>query len=180
MKIGKVLRRVNAWFDRKTDEQSRQLARQTSRRSFLGRLGTGIVAMSALPLLPVLRAFGADEPEEMGDPKSCDYWRYCAISGNLCTCCGGTLSSCPPGSKPSPITWVGTCHNPANDKDYLISYNDCCGAAACTRCSCHRSEREKPLYYPSRNSAITWCFGIESRSYHCTMAMVIGDASTPG
>jgi len=180
VKVGKMLRRVNAWFDRKSGEQSRRLARQTSRRSFLGRLGTGIVGMSVLPLLPVLRAFGADEVDELGDPKSCDYWRYCAVSGNLCACCGGSLTSCPPGSEPSPITWVGTCHNHANDRDYLISYNDCCGKAACNRCSCHRAEREKPLYYPSRHASITWCFGIENRSYHCTMAMVIGEASTPG
>ena len=177
MSSRKLLRRVYAWFDRKTGEGSRQLARRISRRSFLGRLGAGIVGMSALPLLPVVRAFGADELDELGDPKSCDYWRYCAISGTLCSCCGGTETSCPPGAEPSAITWIGTCRNPVDDKDYLISYNDCCGKAACTRCDCHRSEREKPLYFPSRKSGITWCFGTESRSYHCTMALVIGDAS---
>ena len=174
-----LLQRINAWLDRKTGQQSRRLARQTSRRSFLGRLGSGIVGMSALPLLPVLRAFGADEADELGDPESCDYWRYCAISGTLCTCCGGPLTSCPPGAEPSPITWVGTCHNPADDRNYLISYNDCCGKAVCSRCDCHRTERETPLYFPSRHSSITWCFGLEteSRSYHCTMALVLGEAS---
>jgi methylamine dehydrogenase light chain len=175
--FGNLLERINASLDRKTGEHSRQLARQTSRRSFLGRLGTGIVGMSALPLLPVLRAFGADEVDELGDPKSCDYWRYCAVSGTLCACCGGTLTSCPPGAELSPITWVGTCHNPADDRDYLISYNDCCGKAVCSRCDCHRTEREKPLYSPSRHASITWCFGTESRSYHCTMALVIGEAN---
>ncbi len=172
-----LLKRIIAWFDQKTGDGSRHLARQTSRRSFLGRLGTGIVSMSALPLLPVVRAFGADTPAELGDPKSCDYWRYCAISGTLCTCCGGSEKSCPPGSEPSTIHWVGTCHNPAEDKDYLIAYNDCCGKAMCRRCSCHRTERERPIYYPSRHASITWCFGSESRAYHCTMAVVIGDAS---
>jgi len=174
---GNLLQSINAWVDQKTGDGSRHLARQTSRRSFLGRLGTGIVGMSALPLLPVVRAFGADELDELGDPKSCDYWRYCAISGTLCTCCGGTERSCPPGSEPSTIHWVGTCHNPVDDKDYLIAYNDCCGKAVCSRCECHRTEREKPLYFPSRHSSITWCFGSESRSYHCTMALVIGEAS---
>ena len=177
MSFGNLLERINAWLDRNTGEHRRQLARQTSRRSFLGRLGTGIVGMSALPLLPVLRAFGADEVDELGDPRSCDYWRYCAISGTLCACCGGTHTSCPPGAELSPITWVGTCHNPADDRDYLISYNDCCSKAVCSRCNCHRTEGEKPLYSPSRHASITWCFGTESRSYHCTMALVIGEAS---
>ena len=176
MSSGNLLQEINAWFDKKAVDASRHLARQTSRRSFLGRLGTGIVGMSAFPLLPVVRAFGADAPDELGDPKSCDYWRYCAISGTLCTCCGGTERSCPPGSEPSTVHWVGTCHNPADDKDYLIAYNDCCGKSMCERCGCHRTEREKPLYFPSRHASITWCFGSKSRSYHCTMALVIGEA----
>ena len=170
-------RRINTWFDRKSGEQSRRLARQTSRRSFLGRLGTGIVGMNVLPLLPVLRAFGADDVDELGDPKSCDYWRYCAVSGNLCACCGGSLTSCPPGSEPSPITWVGTCHNPANDRDYLISYNDCCGKSSCQRCGCHNTERDRPVYFPPNSGSILWCFGTEARSYHCTVAVVLGEAT---
>src|SRR5699024_11783589 len=49
--------------------------------------------------------------------RSCDYWRYCGVDGFLCTCCGGTATSCPPGAEPSPIAWVGTCHNPKDGKD---------------------------------------------------------------
>ena len=178
MKAENFLHRINAWLDKKTGEGSRRLARDTSRRSFLGKLGAGIVGMSTIPLLPVLRAFAADEIEELGDPKSCDYWRYCAISGSLCTCCGGSETSCPPGSEPATVHWVGTCHNPVDDKDYLISYKDCCGKTMCNRCACHRTEREKPIYYPSRHASITWCFGAQSRSYHCTMALVIGTADS--
>ncbi|SVD03038.1 uncharacterized protein METZ01_LOCUS355892, partial [marine metagenome] len=175
-----LLQKISGWLDGKTGEQSRQLARQTSRRSFLGRLGTGIVGASALPLLPILRAFGDDAAgESTEDARSCDYWRYCALSGNLCSCCGGSVTSCPPGAELSPITWVGTCRNPVDDNYYLISYNDGCGKAACSRCSCHRTEREKPLYFPSRNSAITWCFGETSRSYHCTIALVLGESKSP-
>ena len=171
----KGLHRINAWLDRKTGEGSRYLAKRTSRRSFLGRLGTGVVGMSLLPLLPVVRAFGADAPDELGDPKSCDYWRYCAVGGSLCSCCGGTERSCPPGTEPSSVHWVGTCHNPVDGKDYLIAYNDCCGKAMCRRCECYRTEREKPIYFPGRSAAITWCFGSKTRSYHCTMALVIGE-----
>ena len=174
MTSGKLLRGINAWLDQKTDQGSRQLARRTSRRSFLGKLGAGIVGISALPLLPVERAFSADE---LGDPKSCGYWRYCAISGFLCSCCGGPASTCPPGSEPSAVSWIGTCRNPVDDKDYLISYKDCCGTATCRRCDCHRSEGEKPLYFPSRNSSLTWCFGTDTRAYHCSLGVVIGQAN---
>ena len=176
MKPEDMLQSIEAWVDQKANAGSRHLARQTSRRSFLGRLGTGIVGMSALPLLPVERAFGADAPAEMGDPRTCDYWRYCAISGSLCSCCGGSERTCPPGSEVASVHWIGTCHNPVDDKDYLIAYMDCCGKATCARCDCHRTEREKPLYFPSRHASITWCFGAKSRAYHCTMALVVGTA----
>lgn len=157
---------------------SRQLAKRSSRRRFIGRLGAFLVGASALPLLPVSRANAESGLPEMGDPQSCDYWRYCALGGTLCTCCGGSLTTCPPGAEPSPISWVGTCHNPVDDKDYLISYNDCCGKATCTRCFCHRAERDLPVYSPSKANDILWCFGTESREYHCTVAVVLGEAST--
>ena len=176
MTITHWLRSAAALLDNAAGSGSRVLARRTSRRGFLGKLGAGIAGVATLPLLPVVRAFAADEFPDSGDPQACDYWRYCALSGNLCSCCGGTATSCPPGTQSSAITWVGTCHNPVDDRDYLISYNDCCGKAACDRCSCHGSEREKPLYFPSKNASVTWCFGAEDRSYHCTTALVIADS----
>ena len=154
---------------------SRDIAKRTSRRRFIGRLGAMLVGASALPLLPVSRSH-AQGPAEVGDPQSCDYWRYCALGGSLCTCCGGSVTTCPPGAEPSPISWIGTCHNPADGKDYLISYNDCCGKATCSRCWCHRSERDMPVYAPAKANDILWCFGTESRTYHCTVAIVVGEA----
>ena len=162
-------------FDDVARRSSRSVARHTSRRRFLGRLGALLVGASGLPLLPVARA-NADRPAELGDPQSCDYWRYCALGGSLCTCCGGSVTTCPPGAEPSPISWIGTCHNPADDKHYLISYNDCCGKATCSRCWCHRSERDLPVYSPAKANDILWCFGTESRTYHCTVAIVVGEA----
>jgi len=176
----KLMDRALEWLDRTTNHGSRMLARRTSRRGFIARFGTAIAGATLLPLLPVARAFAAEKLDEAGDPRSCDYWRYCALDGLLCSCCGGTHTSCPPGAEPSPITWVGTCRNPVDDKDYLISYNDCCGKSSCNRCDCHNTEREKPVYFPSKAGAVLWCFGTESRAYHCTVAVVLGEASQEG
>jgi methylamine dehydrogenase light chain len=145
-----------------------------------------VLGGSALPLLPVARAQqgprvqapgepDVDTPE--GDPASCDYWRHCAIDGSACACCGGSASSCPPGTEVSPVTWVGTCRNPADGKDYLISYNDCCGKTFCGRCLCNRNEGERPEYHWYRNNDINWCAGASSQVYHCSIAVVLGQAS---
>ena len=96
------------WIDRTAREQTLRLARKISRRNFLSRLGMMLAGAATLPLLPVSRSFAQESLQEIGDPKSCDYWRYCALGGTLCTCCGGTITTCPPGAEPSPITWVGT------------------------------------------------------------------------
>ena len=164
------------WLDLSASNSTRKLARRSSRRGFIGQLGAIAAGAAALPLLPVARSFAQETLQEIGDPTSCDYWRYCAIGGRLCSCCGGTKSTCPPGTEASPITWVGTCRNPVDDKDYLISYNDCCGKAVCSRCGCHNSERDRPMYYMSKSSNILWCFGTDSRAYNCTVAAVLGEA----
>lgn len=166
------------WLDARTKGLVQQFAAHTSRRGFLGRLGAAIVGVGALPLLPVSRAVAAESYSEVGDPQSCEYWRYCALGGTLCSCCGGSMNSCPPGAEPSPITWIGTCANPADGKHYLISYNDCCGKAMCNRCYCHNTERDKPVYFPSKSNDVLWCFGTKSHSYHCTVGIVMGEAGS--
>jgi methylamine dehydrogenase light chain len=166
----------------------RKFAGQTSRRSMLTRLGATIVAAPVFPLLPVSRAQAA-KPERSAEAKTgfarnaqtkddtkCDYWRYCAIDGSLCTCCGGGVSSCPPGSEPSPVSWVGTCINPDDGNAYLIAYRDCCGKATCGQCGCDNSDRETPLYVPQLNNNIIWCFGTKSMEYHCSTGVLVGKA----
>lgn len=162
------------WFDRFAQQYSTRLARATSRRSVLARLSAMVGSAVTLPLLPVLRASAAETVAVNDDPQSCDYWRYCAIDGFLCSCCGGSYSSCPPGTERSPVTWVGTCKNPQDGKDYIISYNDCCGKSTCGRCLCNRNEGDKPVYSPAKSNDILWCFGTQSHAYHCSTAMVIG------
>ena len=161
---------------------ARDLARRSSRRGFLARLGTLLLGGAGLPLLPVARAqaAGASEPDPTtpeGDPRSCEYWRYCAIDGFLSSCCGGTHTSCPPGTEMSPITWIGTCRNPVDGVEYIISYNDCCGKSICGQCVCMRHEGDRPIYYTPRSNDINWCMGEVGTIYNSTVAIVIGRAT---
>lgn len=182
-----------AIFDRITEQATRRLARGTSRRSLLTTLGAALVGASGLPLLPVARAAGTHgdgpgngypgvlpqstgNPQDPGDPTSCDYWRYCAIDGFLCSCCGGTQNTCPPGTEMSPITWIGTCRNPADNRNYIISYNDCCGKTSCGRCLCNRNESDKPMARAQDNNDTNWCLGTESTIYNCSTGVIIGVA----
>jgi methylamine dehydrogenase light chain len=164
-------------IDRFFEKSSRSLAQHTSRRSLLAALGKVLTGAALMPLLPVDRSFGAAPAKPASDdPQSCDYWKYCAVDGFLCSCCGGSSSSCPPGTMPSPITWIGTCHNPADERDYIISYNDCCGKVSCGNCECNRNEREKPMYRPSRNNDLNWCMANADSNYHCSVSVVLGVA----
>lgn len=131
-------------------------------------------AAVAYPLLPVGRA-SAQGGASSDDPARCDYWRHCAIDGYLCGCCGGSATTCPPGTSVSPITWVGTCRNPADGRDYIISYNDCCGRHGCGRCYCHRNEGDTPAYQPSTSNDIQWCAGSPADVvYNCSLAVIVG------
>jgi methylamine dehydrogenase light chain len=175
---------IDRWFAGLT----RGVARRSSRRSFLARVATVVLGGAALPLLPVARAHGAPrapkpgEPDPgtaIGNPGDCQYWRHCAIDGFLCDCCGGSQHACPPGTTQSPVTWIGTCRNPADGKDYIISYNDCCGKNICGLCFCHRNEGDKPIYFPARSNDINWCYGGTSVVYNCSTAIVLGIATEP-
>jgi methylamine dehydrogenase light chain len=165
-------------LDRLVESSSRQLARLSSRRSLIATLGRMLVGAALVPLLPVDRAARAatPAPSQVQDPQSCDYWRYCAIDGFLCSCCGGSSTSCPPGTAASPITWIGTCHNPADKRDYIVSYNDCCGKTSCGNCTCNRNEQEKPMYRPSRNNDLNWCMANADSNYHCSVSVILGVA----
>ncbi|WP_373020000.1 methylamine dehydrogenase light chain [Thiomicrorhabdus sp.] len=168
-------------LDKRTEDMSRKVAQTSGRRSFLAKAGAAMLGTAMLPVLPFDRNFGMAyaEEEEKADPNdqhSCDYWRYCAIDGTLCNECGGTLTSCPPGAEASKVSWVGTCHNPNDGKDYLVSYNDCCGKAICNGTECVISERERPGYRMGLHNDINWCMANSSQGYHCTVAILVGIA----
>jgi methylamine dehydrogenase light chain len=168
-------------FDRFFENSARGIAQRSSRRGLLKGLGTALLGAAAIPLLPVARGqTPSDEPkqpkhpQDEGDPASCDYWRYCAVDGFLCECCGGSYNSCPPGMQMSAITWIGTCRNPVDGRSYVISYNDCCGATQCATCLCQRDVRDRPLYRPDKSNDVNWCLGMSSSVYHCSTAIVVG------
>lgn len=163
-------------YDSLIERLSRTLAKTTSRRSVLRSLGTLLIGASTLPLLPVAR--GQNAVKEEGDPATCEYWRHCAIDGFVCACCGGSVTTCPPGTEPAPITWVGTCRNAVDGTDYIISYNDCCGKGPCGRCLCNRNEGDRPLYRPQLANDYNWCVGSKSDlPYHCTVSRIVGVAN---
>ena len=179
-------------LDKFSEKMTRRVARATSRRSLLTLIGGALTGAAVIPVLPVSRAQaqghghgGGGDPiapqttgnlQDPGDQTQCDYWRYCAIDGFLCSCCGGTASSCPPGTEMSPITWIGTCLNPADNRAYIISYNDCCGKSSCGRCLCNRDERDRPMVRPQANNDINWCLGTSSAVYNCSTAVILGVA----
>jgi len=170
------------WLDAFAENSARAMARRTTRRGILGGLGGFLVGAAALPLLPVARgaeSAGSSQSTDPGDPSTCEYWRHCAIDGYLCSCCGGSQSQCPPGTDMSPITWIGTCHNPGDGKDYAISYNDCCGKASCGRCFCNRNEGDTPLYRSGQSNDFNWCSGDSTANipYHCSTARIVGAAN---
>jgi methylamine dehydrogenase light chain len=172
-------------FDRLMERLSRRTAQRSSRRGFLALCGGWLIAASSLPLLPVARPAQGAEPKkrfasafaneaQTPDPTQGNYWRYCASDGYMCACCGGGPHTCPPGTTPSPSSWVGTCINPEDGKTYLIAYRDCCGKDSCGRCACGNLEGEMPEYRPQLNSDIVWCFGAASMVYHCSSAGLVG------
>ncbi len=164
-------------FDKTLERFARGVAQRTSRRGVLTRIGLLMFGASVVPLLPIGRAAAA--PQDPGNKTSCDYWRYCALDGFLCSCCGGSPSQCPPGTEMSALTWIGTCTNPADNRKYIISYNDCCGASSCGRCICNTNMGDRPPVRPQSNNDTNWCVGSTSTVVNCTTAIIIGVATPP-
>jgi methylamine dehydrogenase light chain len=161
-------------MDHLIERFSRELAKRTSRRSALGFLGKLLLGSAVVPLLPVHRVKAAEHAGKDGNPLSCDYWRYCGLDGFLCGCCGGSATECAPGTMMSPTSWVGTCHNPSDGKDYIIAYRDCCGKDFCNRCYCQNNTGDLPVYRTQLDNTVYWCFGSQSYFVNCTTAVSLG------
>jgi methylamine dehydrogenase light chain len=141
-------------LDRLFENSARSLAKRTSRRSLLASLGQILTGVALMPLLPIDRTARAQEPARpSANEQQCEYWKYCAIDGFLCAC-----------------------HNPGDGRDYIISYNDCCGKVSCGDCFCDRNEGEKPMYRLSRNNDVNWCMANSESNYHCSVSVILGVA----
>jgi methylamine dehydrogenase light chain len=170
------------WLDNFFEKKTRSIAQNSSRRGALARIAKYFVGTAfVLPVLPFDRssANAAADSEDFDplDDQRCEYWRYCALDGHLCTCCGGSITTCPPGSSASTVSWIGTCENPEDGKHYIVSYYDCCGVSSCGRCYCNENIGEKPAYRMGLHNDINWCMGNDSEVYHCTVSIVLGTAS---
>lgn len=166
-------------IDRFAERRARHAAKVCGRRSFLGHLGAFLVGGMALPLLPFDRSTGAEMPkkDDRLDETKCDYWAYCGIDGILCNACGGSITQCPPGSEASKLSWVGTCRNPHDGKDYLVSYYDCCGKGLCqVEADCSRHQGERPGYRIGSFSDMNWCMANTNKGVHCSTAIIVGVA----
>jgi len=188
------MRWITDFLDRQTERTVRRAAHSHGRRSLITRLGVALVGGAALPMLPFDRSGSFGTAQAAGgsgggggakakakvdprqDPNACEYWRYCAIDGYLCSCCGGSLTTCPPGTEASKVSWVGTCLNPADNRQYLVSYNDCCGKASCGSCLCNNNERERPGYRLGVHNDINWCMANNNIMFHCTTSVIVGVA----
>ena len=159
--------------------QARRAARTMGRRHWLSKTGAVLAGAALTPLLPFDRSTGLAYAGGKGasDAVECDYWRLCAMDGSLCSESGASLTTCPPGTDASKVSWVGTCHNPEDGKDYLVSYNDCCGKATVNSAkTCLNSVGERPGYRMGLHNDINWCMANDQKGYHCTVAMVVGMA----
>ncbi|MBD9527774.1 MULTISPECIES: methylamine dehydrogenase light chain [Paracoccus] len=162
-------------IDKAAEGRVRGAARTHGRRSFLAKAGITLLgAAAATPILPFDRRANAATPLPEDD---CGYWKHCALDGNLCSTSGGSLTTCPPGSSASSVSWVGTCTNPDDNKDYLVSYNDCCGKPQVNSAKfCYTSKGERPGYRMGLYNDINWCMANTDKGYHCTVSVVVGMA----
>jgi amicyanin-dependent methylamine dehydrogenase small subunit len=168
-------------FDENFEATARRLAMLTSRRSVLSRIDKMLLGAAVLaPILPIDRtslAYASDviDENEM-DPDKCAYWKHCALDGMLCSCCGGSGHECPPGTQVSKVSWVGTCQNGKDKKNYLVSYTDCCGRSACGECLCNSNVGERPGYLMGRHNDLNWCAANTETAYNCTVSVIVGMA----
>jgi hypothetical protein len=139
------------------------LYERSSRRSAFTKIGTAllrIVGISILPVLPIDRIVSP----VLAQSDPCSRWYYCGIYGRLCNCtgCGGGVTTCPSCASMGSF-WTGCCQQGSGLTQ--VSYIDCCStdsrcAGNCANCKfCTGSGKQEPA----------WC---GSSMYVCTIISV--------
>lgn len=173
-----------------TARSARRLADRTTRRGLLsrfGRLVIGAAGISLVPMLPLSRAAAQEQEGDTidytgTDPTSCNYWRYCNMSGRMCADCdGGGATTCPPGTVLGVEYWVGCCEDPATGNTYLIANYDCCGKTGCGGSCGEPFAQSTPADFEpgSRDYHVLWCMSDQTQTYTCSVTPIIGEGCTP-
>jgi len=92
------------------------------------------------------------------DDLTCDYWKYWRSTATCVRAAAAVLTTARPARRPRPPRGLYVRH-PADGKDYIVSYRDCCGKPRAGDCLCTNTVGEMPLYRTQLDSDLIWCFG---------------------
>lgn len=131
-----------------------QRATRVTRRSWIRRITAHLIAMTTFLKAPMPVS-----------AQSCTEWFRCNQQGCLCSCRGGSDSSCPPGTSSGTKSWYACCYDPVRNRAFIVRSIDCCQSSQPSPCpsSCLCSRGQ-----PQPN----WCG--DSRSVVCTRAVLVG------
>jgi len=66
--------------------------------------------------------------------QSCTEWFRCNQQGCLCSCRGGSDSSCPPGTSSGTKSWYACCYDPVRNRAFIVRSIDCCQSSQPSPC----------------------------------------------
>ena len=163
-------------FDKAVEANVRSSARQFGRRSFLATTGTALARRRRRRARPALRP--ARQRRRAGGGHGRPLRLLAALRHRrLPLRAVGRLDQDLPAGVVARrrSRWVGTCANPDDGKNYLISYNDCCGKPAVhAAVFCNNNKGERPGYRMGLYNDINWCMANADKGYHCTVSVVMG------
>lgn len=167
------MRNFSDWMDRRIQSVSEWLWRWLAPSSpvvAVGNVLAGVPNLVHLPLERRGRGRGGGSGQAGGPPAkpdsaaraasprdataNCSSPQYCFIHGHPCACCGGSDTSCPPGTSRGQY-WGYCCHG------RTIWFVDCCGGTTTCPASCP---------FCTNSSQPNWCGSAGGSVYKCTLA----------
>ena len=161
------------WLDGIIENRSRDVARLSSRRGFLGALGAVVAGAGAVPLLPVARASTSavdDVPAQAtGHPPRTRVIRPPASTGataastvSCAAVAAARRTPARPARKCRPSPGSAPAATPPTAGTTSSPTTTAAARAVRPRCLCNRNEDDKPVYRPQANNDINWCMGTQS------------------